>query len=62
MLRMRSFVALPLLAACVTITACSSDPAAPVPLDEQLESDTGTKWAVYVEPSSNGTPHGETHG
>jgi len=51
------YLSLPLLAACGSIAACSSDPdPAPTPpgtaLAAQLEKDTGTKWTVFTDPRS----------
>jgi Zn-dependent metalloprotease len=50
---LRSAVALSLLAGCVGVAGCSSDPAAPKTFAERLRDDTGVAWGVYVSDASH---------
>ena len=54
MANIRRYVGFPLLVACASVVACSTDadPAAP-DLAGQLEKDTGMKWTVYTDPRSH---------
>lgn len=51
--RQRSVVALLVLAACLGLSACSSDPADPPDLASRLRDDTGMDWGVYVSDASH---------
>ncbi|MBX3193157.1 MAG: M4 family metallopeptidase [Labilithrix sp.] len=52
MKKIRSYLTLPLLAACASMAACSSDPEE-LDLDAQLAKDTGVAWTVYRDPRSH---------
>ncbi|MDB4937210.1 MAG: family peptidase [Labilithrix sp.] len=54
MKKLRSSVILPLLAAaCASVAACSTGDPSPPELADRLQSDTGAKWAVWVDPASH---------
>jgi Zn-dependent metalloprotease len=54
MRKFRVYVGLPLLAACASVAACSSEPDSGTPdLASRLEKDTGTQWTVYTDPRSH---------
>jgi Zn-dependent metalloprotease len=53
--QLRRYLGFSLLAACGAVSGCSSepDPGTTPDLATRLESDTGVKWTVYVDPRSN---------